>query len=144
MYILIFSIYRYMRVLVTQLCPTLCNPMDWSSPGSPVHRIFQARILEWVAIPFSTGSSQPRNQTWIYCIASKIPYHLFKLLLCCKHYKPYGPMDACIQCTTRKYGRIMSVKVPDKQGKTTKIQNSIFCVPYPHYCYSFMILFIRH
>ena len=48
---------------VTQLCPTLCDPMDCSLPGSSVHGIFQARILEWVAISFSRGSSQPRDQT---------------------------------------------------------------------------------
>ena len=45
------------KVLVTQLCPTLCDPMDCSPPDSSVHRILQARILEWVAIPFSRGSS---------------------------------------------------------------------------------------
>ena len=42
---------------VVQLCPTLCDPMDCSPPGSSVHGIFQARILEWVAISFSRGSS---------------------------------------------------------------------------------------
>ena len=45
------------EVLVTQSCPTLCNSMDYSPPGSSVHGIFQARILEWVAISFSRGSS---------------------------------------------------------------------------------------
>ena len=44
---------------VTQSCPTLCNPMDCSLPGSSIHGILQARILEWVAIPFSRGSSDP-------------------------------------------------------------------------------------
>ena len=44
---------------VTQSCPTLCDPMDYSLPGSSVHGIFQARILGWVAISFSRGSSQP-------------------------------------------------------------------------------------
>ena len=44
------------KVLVAQSCPTLCDPMDCSPPGS-VHGILQARILEWVAIPFSRGSS---------------------------------------------------------------------------------------
>ena len=44
-----------------QSCPTLCEPMDCSPPGSSVHGIFQARILEWVSISFSRGSSQPRN-----------------------------------------------------------------------------------
>ena len=46
---------------VAQSCPTLCDPMDYSLPGSSVHGIFQARILEWVAISFSRESSQPRN-----------------------------------------------------------------------------------
>ena len=48
---------KMLKVLVTQLCPTLCNPMDCSLPGSSVHGILQARILERVAIPFSRGSS---------------------------------------------------------------------------------------
>ena len=51
--------------LVAQSCPTLCDPMNCSPPGSSVHRILQARRLEWGAIPFSRGSSQPRNQTLI-------------------------------------------------------------------------------
>ena len=44
-----------------QLCPTLCDPIDGSLPGSPVPGILQARILEWVAMPFSRGSSQPTS-----------------------------------------------------------------------------------
>ena len=48
-------------VLVAQLSPTLCDPMDCNPPASSVHEIFQARILEWVAISFSRGSSQPRD-----------------------------------------------------------------------------------
>ena len=52
------------KVLVTQLCLTLCNPMDSSSPGSSVHRILQSRILEWVAIPFSRSWSEPPLFTW--------------------------------------------------------------------------------
>ena len=51
------------RVLVTQSCPTLCNPIDCSLPGSSVHGILQARILGWVASPLSRGSSQPRDRT---------------------------------------------------------------------------------
>ena len=47
------------KVLVAQSCLTLCDPMDCSPPGSSVHGIFQARILKWIAIPFSKGSSQP-------------------------------------------------------------------------------------
>ena len=55
------------------LCPTLCNPMDCSPPGSPVHGIFQARVLEWIAIS-SSSSSQPRDQTHVSpnsCIAGE-------------------------------------------------------------------------
>ena len=52
------------KVKFTQLCPTLCNPMDYT-----VHGILQARLLEWVAFPFSRGSSQPRNQTQVSHIA---------------------------------------------------------------------------
>ena len=50
---------------VAQSCPTLCDPVDCSPPGSTVHGILQARILEWVAISFSMGSSQPRDRTWV-------------------------------------------------------------------------------
>ena len=46
---------------VAQSCPTLCDPMDCSLPGSSVHGIFQATVLEWIAISFSRGSSQPRD-----------------------------------------------------------------------------------
>ena len=51
---------------VAQSCPTLCN-----LPGSSVHGILQARILEWVSISFSRGSSQPRDRTWVSCIAGR-------------------------------------------------------------------------
>ena len=49
---------KHSKVFVTQSCPTLCISIDCSPPGSTVHRILQARILEWVAFPFSRGSSQ--------------------------------------------------------------------------------------
>ena len=48
-----------------------CNPMDCSPPGSSVHGILQARILKWVGIPFSRGSSWPRDQTRVSCIAGR-------------------------------------------------------------------------
>ena len=54
---------------VAQSCPTLCNPMDCSLSVSSVLGIFQARVLEWIAFSFSRGSSQPRNRTWVSCIA---------------------------------------------------------------------------
>ena len=60
---------------VAQSCPSLCDPMDRSPPGSSVHGILQARILEWVAIPFSRGSSQPRDLTHVSCVGRQILYH---------------------------------------------------------------------
>ena len=62
---------------VDQSCLTLCDPMDCSLPGSSVHEIFQVRILEWVVISFSRGSSQPRDQTHVpfaSCIGRDILY----------------------------------------------------------------------
>ena len=56
---------------VAQSCLTLCDPMDCSLPGSSVHGIFQARVLEWVAISFSRGSSQPRDRTQVSLIAGR-------------------------------------------------------------------------
>ena len=59
--------FSYIRSLLwcAQSCPTLCNPMDCSPPGSSVHGILHARLLEWVAISFSRGSFWPRDQTHI-------------------------------------------------------------------------------
>ena len=57
---------------VAQSCPTFCDPMDCSPPGSSVHRILQARILAWVAIPFSRGSSQPRDWTQVSGIVGRL------------------------------------------------------------------------
>ena len=62
---------RCVCVLVAQSCLTLWNLMDCNPPGSSVHRIFQARILEWIAIPFSRGSSRLRDQTWVPHIVGK-------------------------------------------------------------------------
>ena len=62
---------RSVCVLVSQSCSTLCDLMDYSPPSSSVHGIFQARTLEWVAISFSKGSSQPRNRTQVSCTAGR-------------------------------------------------------------------------
>ena len=58
-------------MLVAQLCSALCDPMDCSLPGSSVHGILQARILEWVATPFSRVLSCPKDQTRVSCIAGR-------------------------------------------------------------------------
>ena len=57
------------KVLIVQLCLTVCNSLDCSPQGSSVHGILRARILEWIAILFSRGSSRPRDQTQVSCIA---------------------------------------------------------------------------
>ena len=69
----LFSSLKYMcmRAKSLQLCLTLCYHMDCSLPGSSVHRILQIRILEWVAMPSSRASFQPRDQTPVSCIAGR-------------------------------------------------------------------------
>ena len=72
-----FKIYKYCAKSL-QLSLTLCDPMDHSLPGSSVHRIFQERILEWVAMPSSRGSSQPKDGAlilYISCIGRQVLYH---------------------------------------------------------------------
>ena len=73
--------------LVIQLCLTLCDPMDCSLPGSSLHGIFQGRILEWVAMPSSRESSQPRNRTQVSILFffNLILFFNFKILYCFCH-----------------------------------------------------------
>ena len=56
-------------VSVAQSYPTLCDPIDYSPPGSSVHGLLQKRIWAWVSMPFSRGSSQPKDGTRVSCIA---------------------------------------------------------------------------
>ena len=56
---------------VAQSCPTLCNPMGCSLPGSSIHGIFQARVVEGIAISFFRGSSWPRDRTWVFHIVGR-------------------------------------------------------------------------
>ena len=76
----------YCCYLVTKSC-LFCNPMDCSPTGSSVHGISQAGILEWVAIPFSSGSSRPRDQTLVLCTGRRILYHWAKQVYCLFNYK---------------------------------------------------------
>ena len=65
------------KVLVTQLCPILCDPMDCGPPGSSVYGILQARILEWVAMPSCRGASRPRDLSrvsYLSCIGRHVVY----------------------------------------------------------------------
>ena len=77
------------------MCLTLWDPMDCSLPGSSVHGIFQARVLEWVAISFSRGSSQPRDWTQVSCIAGI-------------HFTIWGTGEVTIN---RRWGSILSTKI---------------------------------
>ena len=66
------------KILVAQSCPTLCDPMNCGPPGSSVHGILQGGTLEWVAIPFSRGSSWPRDRTrvfCVFCVSRQVLYH---------------------------------------------------------------------
>ena len=63
---------QWTEVKVTQSCPTLCDPMDYTD-----HGILQARILEWVAFPFSMGSSQPRDRSQVSCIVGGFFFFFF-------------------------------------------------------------------
>ena len=79
---LMWGICKRSMCSVTQSCPTLCDPMDCSPPGSSVHGIFQARILECVAISSSRGSSRPKDQICIFsvsCIGRHILYQIVKI-----------------------------------------------------------------
>ena len=70
--------FQYAAVVVVYLLTHVqlfCDPMDCSPSGSSVYGISQARILEWLAISFSRGSSQPSNQTCVSCICRQILYH---------------------------------------------------------------------
>ena len=70
----LYTVYLCVCVCCHQSCLTLCDPLDCSPPRT-VHETLQARILEWVAICFSRGSSQPRDQTRIFCLGGQILYH---------------------------------------------------------------------
>ena len=74
-----------MKVLVIQSYPTLCDPINCSPPGSSIHGILQARILEWVAIPFSRGSSQPRDWTQVSRIAGRHIHTYIYIYIFCRY-----------------------------------------------------------
>ena len=76
--------------LVPKSCPALCDPMVCSSPGSSVHGISQARILKWIAISFSRGSSWPSDQTCVSCIGRGI---LLPLSLLGSHDRSWGRIN---------------------------------------------------
>ena len=70
-YLRVYFLCQRMCAQSLQSCPTLCDPRDCSPTVSSVHGILQARILEWDVLPFSRGSSQPRDRTCVSCIAGR-------------------------------------------------------------------------
>ena len=72
----LYFFYLWVRAKSLQSCVTVCDPMDYSPPGSSVHGILQARILQWVTRPFSRGSSQPRGRTQVSCTGRQIFFFL--------------------------------------------------------------------
>ena len=82
---------------IAQSCLTLQDPMDCSPPGSSVHRIFQARILEWVAISFSRESSQTRDQTCVSYVSCFGRQNLYHVLLGSPSSKPILKIDLLVE-----------------------------------------------
>ena len=97
------------KVLVTQSCLILSDPMDCSPPGSSVHGILQARILEWVAIPSSRGSSWPRDQTQVSCNAGRFftvwatRRGMFKVVKKSHYFLPTQQTSFMLQKQQKKY-----------------------------------------
>ena len=108
--------YKHCYYLVTKLCLTLHDPVDCSLPDSSLHGIPRARILEWVAISFSRGSSRPKDQTHIFCIGKKVYYHWTTretLFECCLK-------QLCSQKETHKLHWALVVQVPELKLIWTK------------------------
>ena len=83
-----FNCFRMkVKVLAAQSCPTLYNTMDCSPPGSSVCGIFQARILEWITISFSRGSSWPRDWSWVSCVSCIVRWILYNCATSETHYE---------------------------------------------------------
>ena len=83
----------YNSKVVAQSCPTLCNPMDCRLPGSSVHGIFQAIVLEWIAISFSRGSSRPRAGFYFMRLFS-LGYSMKRSLVGTMTFRTFAPCRA--------------------------------------------------
>ena len=102
-------------VLVTQSCSSFCNPMDYSLPGSSIHGILQARILDWVHIPFSSECLGSRDWTWVSCIAGR--------------FFTVSAMVTCVYQDKLGYSVAIITKSPDTLVASNKRV-------YPHSCLS--------
>ena len=105
---------------------TVCDPVDCSPPGSSVHGILQAKIVEWVAISFSRGSSLPRNQTnisYVSCIGEQVLYHqhhLENLSWAYIHRKASSKKMHATQCSLQHY-----LKQPKYGSKCSSTEEQI-------------------
>ena len=122
-------------VQLLQSCPTLCDPMDCSPPGSSIHGIFQARILEWMAISSSRGSSLPRNQIHVFCVSwigRWILYHwatwdsdVAKFSKCSLFFLPHRhELTSCIESSSGIKYLLGQYLLTDSQGTRSTIFNS--------------------
>ena len=84
-----WSYFKCMSAKSLQSCPTFCDPMDCSLPGSSAHGVLQPKILEWTAMPFSTGSSWPTDRTCVSC-GSCIAGRFFAAKTCFMHMQNEG------------------------------------------------------
>ena len=89
-----------MRAKSLQSCPTPCDPMDCSPPGSSVHGILQARILQCVAMPSFRGSSQSRDRTYVSCVSCAGRQTLYHRVIAksCPTLRPHGLQPARVPC----------------------------------------------
>ena len=132
-----------MHARLLQLCSTLCDPVDCSLPGFSVHGILQARILEWVAMPSSRVSSQPRDQTSVSCISctagrfrtTKPPREPVCVCVCvctCTHVCVYVCMTESFHCSPEiltilliDYTQIQNKKLKKTNSQQTKVQDLV-------------------
>ena len=112
-----FNCFCESEIEVIQLCQTPCvgDPMDYRLPGSSVHGIFQARILDWVVISFSRGYSWSRDRNWVSCIVSRL-YHL--------SYQGIPLCEICYILIKQKNSSLMEEN--SWQGKHPKMGNQNF------------------
>ena len=110
-----------------QSCPALCNPMDWSLPGSSFHGILQASILEGIAMPSSRGSSQSRDRTWVLCL---LHWQAYSLQLA----PPGEPIHKCLLLTFMRMQWNIAINTCVcicvsvwGQSKETYLHKSYFC-----------------
>ena len=117
--------FHYSLLLLLSHAPHICEPLDCSSPGSFVHGIFQARILEWVTISLFRGSSQTRDWTHVSCIDRWILYHWVKLVLFLLFFKTFVLRSISCSVLSSTIERFMQqgTGVSSQQGARTKVHS---------------------